>query len=823
VRAAYPPCPHPPPGAALWSEAATWPNGTLPAAGDCVVIPAGKTVWLDVSPPPLGGVTIDGALRFECRDLALTADSIVVHGTLEVGSTNHPFHRRATLTLTHDFVCGTEPRTLAVEDGGTLRLIGAAHGESWLRLDRTVAAGSTQVRFDRDSGWQSGDRIVIASTDYDGRQAEVRTLVATSGRNATLDQPLAWQHYGDFVATNVDGVGVDERAEIGLLSRPIVVRGLPLADPQGRVYSGSVVARGAGLPPALEIAWTAFQDLGDEGIADRSPLMLDSLGEASSSYVRSTSFERSSNRAITLRDTDHLRIEDCVAYDTTGHAFYVEDFASRGAVFRRNLGLLTRSARPGFATTPSDLVPATFWLRHPDALCEDDVAAGSDGYGFELEVADGETTPQKWFARNVAHSCAEIGFFQDRRPRPSSASLWTDLVAWKNRRYGVWWRSYGSAQLVGLRAADNRGGVYLASEGIPNDFVQTHGIADLRMTGGLVIGESENHGNPTSPIELAAGRSLPQRLPNAPALHLPDWDVLCGVEVYDGLLFVDGTRFANFADLVLPGLLDRPAGAFSQVQHASPWAVDPRNHVANVSFVNARRVRLRTPVGVYSSNPVLADDGIANTVIVDDDGSLTGLAGTRVFPSHGLLEPRTGATFSYDWNALVALGAPAAPFAQLELANWQPTMTGVFGPAKLKLLRLSNGGSATLVQPIYGAPETQTNRFTANVTTGDVYAYEYDPATPVSQWSTAFSISLQFTEPGRSVQISVPLPPVQTGSVEIDGAPGVPAMSLSELANLPSGWFYDATTGRVHVKLTTTGSGSTLLDGARTTATIVAN
>ncbi|HEX4001191.1 MAG TPA: G8 domain-containing protein, partial [Candidatus Acidoferrales bacterium] len=46
----------------LWSNPATWPDGKVPGAGDTVTIERGKDVLLDVSPPSLGGLQIDGKL-----------------------------------------------------------------------------------------------------------------------------------------------------------------------------------------------------------------------------------------------------------------------------------------------------------------------------------------------------------------------------------------------------------------------------------------------------------------------------------------------------------------------------------------------------------------------------------------------------------------------------------------------------------------------------------------------------------------------------------------------------------------------------------------
>src|SRR4249920_702495 len=49
---------------ARWSDPATWPDRQVPRAGDKVTIAAGKDVVLDVSPPALNGLTIDGKLSF---------------------------------------------------------------------------------------------------------------------------------------------------------------------------------------------------------------------------------------------------------------------------------------------------------------------------------------------------------------------------------------------------------------------------------------------------------------------------------------------------------------------------------------------------------------------------------------------------------------------------------------------------------------------------------------------------------------------------------------------------------------------------------------
>ena len=56
---------------------------------------------LDVSPPPLHSLTINGKLSFsDNKDLELTTEWVMVHGELEIGTEAKPHTRKATITLT---------------------------------------------------------------------------------------------------------------------------------------------------------------------------------------------------------------------------------------------------------------------------------------------------------------------------------------------------------------------------------------------------------------------------------------------------------------------------------------------------------------------------------------------------------------------------------------------------------------------------------------------------------------------------------------------------------------------------------------------------
>src|SRR5690242_1699718 len=172
-----------------WSDPATWPNKKVPAAGDKVIIGKDKDVVLDVSPPALGGLSIDGKLSFSDKaDLELTTEWIMLHGELAIGTEAKPHTRKATITLTNNVkdediggMGGANPSDRVDRGillmGGTLNL----HGDrknTWTKLAATANAGSTSIQVLDATGWKAGDEIVLASTDFDPRQAERRTIAS---------------------------------------------------------------------------------------------------------------------------------------------------------------------------------------------------------------------------------------------------------------------------------------------------------------------------------------------------------------------------------------------------------------------------------------------------------------------------------------------------------------------------------------------------------------------------------------------------------------------------------------------------------------------
>lgn len=78
--------------------------------------------------------------------------------------------------------------------------------------------------------WKVGEKIAIASTSFESREAEERTIVSVDNSDATftvltLNEPLLYKHYAAEETYGDEKIAM--RAEVGLLTRNVVYRGDP--------------------------------------------------------------------------------------------------------------------------------------------------------------------------------------------------------------------------------------------------------------------------------------------------------------------------------------------------------------------------------------------------------------------------------------------------------------------------------------------------------------------------------------------------------------------------------------------------------------------
>src|SRR5262245_43372841 len=324
--------------ATKWSDPASWADKKLPAAGDKVTMAKDQNVILDVNTPALGGMTIDGKLTFaDNADVELSTEWIMVHGELAIGTEARPHTRKATITFTNNVkdedISGIGGTTDRVDRGmmlmgGTLNL----HGDrtnSWTKLSKTADAGSNSIEVLSAAGWRVGDEIVLASTDFDPRQAERRTISAVRGNVITLDKTLDFMHFGRIT------FDVDERGEVGMLTRNIRIQASADAA-EAPFYGGHVMAMGAS---KMFVEGVEFQRMGQNLTLARYPIHWHLVGDAKGQYIKNASIHDTYNRCVTVHGTNFLRVENNVTYNIVGHCFFLEDGAEHGNQFVHNLAI----------------------------------------------------------------------------------------------------------------------------------------------------------------------------------------------------------------------------------------------------------------------------------------------------------------------------------------------------------------------------------------------------------------------------------------------------------------------------------------------------
>src|SRR6478672_7334364 len=330
------------PAARRWSDPATWPDKKVPARGDVVTIEKDMNVILDVSPPPLHGIKLDGTLSFaDNKDLELATEWIMVHGTLEIGTEAKPHTRKATITLT-DNVKDEDisvPAASVTSDrsdraimlmGGTLSLHGN-RTNSWTKLSKTAEAGSTSIDVLNAAGWRVGDVIVLASTDFDPHQAERRTIGAIRGNTITLDKKLDYMHFGKIT------FDVDERGEVGMLSRNILIQASPDADQT--LFGGHIMAMNGS---KMFVEGVELNRMGQNMHLARYPIHWHLLGDAQGQYIKNSAVHDTYSRCVTVHGTNYLNVENNVTYNNIGHCFFLEDGIEHGNEFIKNLAIQTK-------------------------------------------------------------------------------------------------------------------------------------------------------------------------------------------------------------------------------------------------------------------------------------------------------------------------------------------------------------------------------------------------------------------------------------------------------------------------------------------------
>lgn len=497
-----------------WSAVNTWKWLEPPVEDDFVVIPEGQSILFDTS-IKLTTLLVEGELIWERADgHHLQAKHIVVHGgRFEIGTPDVPFTNTATITLHGDRYKDIElPRVgtkvLAVMERGAravdgtgaqrsdpgpytgravsefnravLDIHGIPRARVWTRIAQDAGPGDTQLVMAEDIDWAVGDQLVIASSDVEWDHAEVVTVTGTgqpsasrpgTWRQVTFTPPLRHLHRAQLYDATEYGHGVvDMRAEVGLLSRNIVIQG-DESSPKQR-FGAHTMAAGGG---TYRLENAEVRNCGQSFILGRYCTHAHMAGEFSRSYVSAMSVHNSFQRMATIHGVKHYRVQHSVGYNIRGHSVFVEDGAEAFNVIENNLVIGTQ---PCSACIASDTKPASFWAASPKQIWLHNVAAGCTNDGYWHELPGNPHGPSYTtdicpvhdhlgeFFNNSAHSNGVHGlrlyplvqpFVDPCGEARGAPQIYRNFTAYRCGQHGIFGKKNGDVHHYGARLLENRG------------------------------------------------------------------------------------------------------------------------------------------------------------------------------------------------------------------------------------------------------------------------------------------------------------------------------------------------------------------------------
>uniref|UniRef100_A0A8C4EZ61 PKHD1 like 1, tandem duplicate 2 n=1 Tax=Dicentrarchus labrax TaxID=13489 RepID=A0A8C4EZ61_DICLA len=792
----------------VWSSRFTWGGLSPPEKGSFAVITKGQTILLDSSTPVLKMLLIQGGtLVFDEADIELQAENILITdgGRLQIGQEGAPFQHKAIITLHGNLrspelpVYGT--KTLAVREG-VLDMHGIPVPVPWTHLAQTATSGSSTVTLMKAVTWKVGDEIVIASTGHrhSQRENEVRKIVTVSadGKTLTLNEPLTYTHLGVTV-TLPDGTVFEGRAEVGVLTRNIVVRGS-----QHQEWNDKIEACPEGFNTGEFTTQTCFQGrFGEEVGSDqfggcimfhaprpnenlamgrleyvevfhagqafrlgRYPIHWHLMGDINyKSYVRGCAIHQTFNRAVTIHNTHKLLVEHNVIYNIMGGAFFIEDGIETENILQYNLAVFVKQST---SLLNDDVTPAAYWVTNANNIIRHNAAAGGTHFGFWYrmhEHPDGPSydanicqkkVPLGEFYNNTVHSQGWFGLwiFQDFFPmqngrcnsKTPEPAVFRSLTTW-NCEKGAEWVNVGAVQFNSFVMVNNE------KAGVEAKRIMQWAVSRFGEDGGATVSNSTIVGHVD---ELGLGDN-----------YCTHRGIIAPLD--DGLSVLN-TKFINF---------DRSSCAAIGVARIDGTCVDRCGGWA-VRFSGIQYFNSPNKAGFRWEHEVQ---------LVDTDGSLTGDINHKVVPMSALLDP-DHCSQSDEWS----VGFPGAvcdhtvEFHRLSFNN--PTPTSL--KAKDVILTNSHGSSAV---PYLKKRMTHKYGWMAMLPSGQTYNWYFSDMDHVT--NITYAAKFYSFKPDQYVIINHNLTQSPDRFRIIDERNGsVTPLSFSDNNN--GDWYFDQSTNNLY-------------------------
>ena len=388
-----------------------------------------------------------GQLFVRDQTVEIETKGIDVKGLFQAGTAQCPigtFNRGNKVTIRFT---GSRPpsedhtKGIVVQSGGRLVLHGARgvpggtpDGVSWTHLSEAAgppdkygegrgvgrpvpANGATTLQLARDvtqgkGAWQIDDWIAVATTSFSPFETEFVQIGGLNsdgkgGTTVTLKQGQSLKHYhfggpdpgppssANFKAGADLNFGVDERAEVGLISRNIKLTARIEPSDNNLHWGGEIrILKGF---KDVDIQVVEIEKFGKEQLGSY-PIHFHLAGDLTNTppLINANSVHHSYNKCVTIHSTQNVTIQNMVCARIVGHIFYQEVGDESGVKFKNNLGLGAMSSYFDI-NAPTEAIRTSlinkFWWTG-DNLTNDSTSPNFIGYdGFRIINTDAQDNP----------------------------------------------------------------------------------------------------------------------------------------------------------------------------------------------------------------------------------------------------------------------------------------------------------------------------------------------------------------------------------------------------------------------------------------------
>ena len=428
----------------------TW-GGILPIADDDeVIIPATKKVTLDITHPRLKKLLIKDSLRVSTDINNLKLNAFIIHvtrsgsfliGTEDVIFTNNFTIELAEIFRSEHFVLDDiiEPPNKALITSGTNKFYGVKKNPSWTRLSIVARKDETILNLSENVDWVVGDDIVIASTSMEQEEIEYHTIkTIISSKQIELENKLQYNHYGAGSPTVTDNGTLDQRAEVGVLTRNIKIIGADDSDWGCRIITPKYTARESGGPRVTIEGNIYLQGVEISACGQRDTfqgsLDFPFLNGASRNEINNCVIRDGKGIGVNLEGAANVHFIDSIITNVRKFGIYVR--APNNLSFNRNL-ILNIVKRPEYSNDEvwDDLIGFFYdsetYLADTKVFITNNSISGVDLFAWVVPGHKCGTTNNN-FVNNSGHT-ARAGWFVSKFPPGGSECMaFSKFIGYKN-------------------------------------------------------------------------------------------------------------------------------------------------------------------------------------------------------------------------------------------------------------------------------------------------------------------------------------------------------------------------------------------------------